>query len=277
VSSPVECKQQFFEVKSGRKTCVVPVLALMRALFRPTKDFLPEMFMPQALDRQCRLSVSDAGISVKVDAPWASRDSASERSDWEPIFVWLMAHPSAFNMAGSVHSQAMDGCIALQLPKAEMRMVFRGLNVGAKMFVTDVSVITIIPHDEPSFAVCGGGPTFTMFDRKVPHGATGSFGSLTSQFEVPRHTTGTVELTDVEWSQVETIVLGARKRRRSFKLSRRELLNGVLVKLATGTPWKEVDYSAGTWVNAFQAFRTWALDGTFAAILDVLATHRTAL
>lgn len=271
-----EINHQFFEVKSSRRTHIVPALALMRALFRPTKNLLPEMFMPQALDRQCRLAVSESKARVEVDAPWATKAIAEQSSDWRQLFTWLMAHPSAYEMAGSVHAQAMEGEFGLQLPMAEMRMVFRGMGTGTTMFVTDVSITTITPQDERLFDMQDSTSVVTLFDRKVPLGKKGTFGSITSHLKVPCHCNGSSELNDTEWTRIEPILLSARQRPREFELSQRELLNGVLHKLASGQPWKEVAYTTGSWSNAYTAFRRWSARGTFDKVLSALTESRSA-
>jgi hypothetical protein len=271
-----DVNHQFFEVKSDRRTHVVPALALLKAIFRPTKYFLPEMFWAHAMDRQCRLKFSPEGASVEIDAKWASRLAASECRDWSSLFMWMIAYPSANSMAGSVHAQAMEGRFGLELPSAEMRIVLRGLTVGTTMFVTDVFIVEITPQDEPTFALQGWGPVITLFDRKVPAGKQGDFGSRTSQFVVPRHANGAIDITDAEWAAIEPIIVGSQKKQRSFELSQREVLNGVLLKLVTGTPWKEVPYTAGNWLNASSALRRWSLRGTFSTILSVLAESRNA-
>lgn len=271
-----DVNHQFFEVKDDKWTYIVPALALMRALFRPSKDLLPEMFLPQALDRQCRLTVSDAGTSVLVDASWASRSRNSRCSDWVPLFNWMTAYTSASNMAGSVHARAMDGQIGLDLPKAEMRIVFRGLKARKTIYVNDVFVVSITPLEEPHIEILDMPSTLNLFDREVPKGQPGDFGTLIGQYTVPRHQTGGVSLTDQEWAQIEPIIFAANKSNKQFVLPQRELLNGVLQKLATGTPWKQVTYTAGTWSNAFQALRKWSSNGTFDAILEILSERQNA-
>jgi hypothetical protein len=275
-TQPSDINHQFFEVKDDKWTYIVPALALMRGLFRPSKDLLPEMFMLQALDRQCRLEVSAQGTSVLVDAAWTRRSRNSRCSDWGPLFDWLMTHTSAFNMAGSVHARAMNGQIGLELPKAEMRIVCRGLNVGRTLYVNEASVVSITPLETPFIEVSGLPSTFILFDRETTQGQPRGLGSLIGQFTVPVHKTNGVAVSDQEWAQIEPIILAANKSNKQFVLPQRELLNGVLEKLATGTPWKQVKYTAGTWSNAFQALRKWTHNGTFVAILDILSERQSA-
>jgi len=271
-----EINHQFFEVLSERRIYIFPALALMRALFRPTKHLLPEMFMPQALDRQCRLAVSAEGTSVFVDAPWATTATKARRTDWMPLFSWMMAHTSANNMAGSIHANAMIGRFGLELPTAEMRIVFRGLKVDSTVFVTEVSVVRITTHEKPSIKLLDLPSTFSLFSREVPLGKTGTFGSLTSQFTIPRHKTGEVALKDHEWVQIEPLILTANQTPMHTALSQREILNGILEKLATGAPWKQITYTTGTWTNAYSALRRWAAKGVFQSILRVLEESRDA-
>lgn len=45
------CAHQVFLLRHKRRRFIVPALALMRALFRPNRDVLAAMFLPQCLDR----------------------------------------------------------------------------------------------------------------------------------------------------------------------------------------------------------------------------------
>lgn len=275
-SRAADIEHEFFEVMDGKWTYVVPALALMRALFRPGRDLLPEMFRPQALDRQCRLVEANEGVSVAVHAKWARirKANAGRYGSLGPFFTWLMAHPSAYVMAGSVHNHGLDGTIGIRLPKAEVRIVFRGLSAGAMVFVTEVTVARIIPKDEPLFALSESTSAIALFDRKISLGEGGTFGSRTNLFDVPFHPAGGFELTDQEWASIEPILLKSVKRIRPSIHAPRQILSGVIRKLATGQPWKQVPYTAGNWLNANEAFHKWAVSGTLDLILNELRESR---
>ena len=263
---------QFFETETGNRRYVIPVLALMRALFRPTKHLLPTMFMPQALDQVCRLNSSSGSFSLVIDAKWATEGVALRHSDWSALLGWMMSHPTANAMAGSVHHNAQSGRLGMSLPNASALVVLRGLDVGQTVFVTDISVTTISACDDPLFTLPSLGKTIVLHDRICQHG--GSVAEVSGKYSVPLNENGSSDLSDEEWFKIETLINNGRKTRRPFKLSQRDILDGVLNKLATGTPWKRVNYKVGNWQNASAAFQNWAMRGTLELILKYLNDAR---
>jgi transposase len=47
----------------------------------------------------------------------------------------------------------------------------------------------------------------------------------------------------------------------------RRLLNGILWRLHTGAPWRDVPRRYGPWQTVYDRFRHWRLDGTWANVL----------
>lgn len=270
----IKNNHQVFETKTGNRRFVIPVLALMRALFRPTKHLLPTMFLPQALDQVCRLSSSSGSFSLAIDAKWATEGVAPRHRDWSALLGWMLSHPTANAMAGSVHHQAMGGCLGMSLPNAHARVVLRGMDVGLDVFVTEVSVTTISPFDEPLFALSSLEKIITLHDRALQQG--GTVAELSGKYKVPLNEAGSGELSNDEWSKIEPLLNNGRKRLRPFQLSQRDVLDGVLNKLSTSTPWKRVSYKVGNWQNASAAFQNWAARGTLDLILEVLGRTRMA-
>jgi hypothetical protein len=265
----IEINHQFFEVEQDSRRFVVPALALMRGLFRPSKYLLPAMFMPQALDQLCRLVQSDGSFSIDVDAVWAHKSRMERTSNWTTLIGWMFSHRSAFAMAGSLHMHAMSGRLAMALPNAQARIVFRGIEVGRTLFVTETTVVAVTPGDAPDFEISGLPKVITLHDRTVQDG--GNQAERAKQYAVPLRADGTFELSDDEWSQIKPIIVGNVK---SFQLSPNEILNGVLTKLATGTPWTKVDYKVGNWQNASAAFQCWAGNKKLDQVLEILKVSR---
>lgn len=263
---------QFFETETGNRRYVIPVLALMRALFRPTKHLLPTMFMPQALDQVCRLNSSSGSFSLVIDAKWATEGVAPRHSDWGALLGWMLSHPTANAMAGSVHHQAIRGRLAMTLPNAHARLVLRGLDVGQTVFVTDASVTSISPYDEPLFALPSLKKIIVLHNRALQQG--GTVAELSGKYNVPLNEDGSSDLSDYEWSKIEQLISNGQKKYRPFQLSQRDILDGVLNKLATRTPWKKVNYKVGNWQNASAAFQNLAMRGTLELILKFLSNAR---
>lgn len=53
----------------------------------------------------------------------------------------------------------------------------------------------------------------------------------------------------------------------------RHLLNGILWRLHTGAPWRDIPERYGPWQTVYDRFRRWRLDGTWARILTGLLDH----
>jgi transposase len=74
------------------------------------------------------------------------------------------------------------------------------------------------------------------------------------------------ELSDVEWESLQrflpSMVTGGRPR-----ADDRRVLNGIVWKVRSGAPWRDVPARYGSWQSIYTRFRRWALDGTFARML----------
>lgn len=46
------------------------------------------------------------------------------------------------------------------------------------------------------------------------------------------------------------------------------MINGILWKLRTGAPWRDVPERYGPWKTCHERLRIWAMDGTWARILE---------
>lgn len=257
-----------FEVTRGRNRYLVPALALMRALFKPTSRLLSLMFTPNALERTCWLDYSELVTRLVVDANWATSGYARRCSDWNEPLRWLMAHPSARRMADSVHAYAMCGTIGIDLPKGEVELVFAGVQRQSTVVVTEVRILAVVPADQSDLPVAGLGPKIKFLDVERPNPRE------VVTVEVPTHADGRVDLTNEEWLVIGPILEGQRERARPYTLCQRALFDGVLRKLATGKTWHECHYKVGDWRNAATAYNTWRMRGAFNHALDVLRAMR---
>ena len=74
------------------------------------------------------------------------------------------------------------------------------------------------------------------------------------------------ELTDAEWDALSrylpSTVTGGRPREDD-----RRVMNGIVWKIRSGAPWRDVPARYGWWKPIYTRFRRWALDGTFARML----------
>ena len=80
------------------------------------------------------------------------------------------------------------------------------------------------------------------------------------------------ELTDQAWARIEPLlppVKGTGRKRRDD----RQVINGVLWKLATGAAWRDVPERYGPWQTVYERFRSWTKDGTWERLLCQVQVH----
>ncbi len=78
------------------------------------------------------------------------------------------------------------------------------------------------------------------------------------------------DLTDQEWALLEPLLpdLGPR-RARPWK-DHRQVVNGVLWRTRTGSPWRDLPESYGCWKTVYNRHRRWSADGTWTEVLTEL-------
>ncbi|MDA0566496.1 transposase [Streptomonospora sp. S1-112] len=76
------------------------------------------------------------------------------------------------------------------------------------------------------------------------------------------------EITDTAWEQIAPL-LPANRGRGGRWADHRTMLNGMLYKIVTGCPWRELPQRYGPWQSIYGRYRRWAADGTF----DVIWPH----
>lgn len=80
------------------------------------------------------------------------------------------------------------------------------------------------------------------------------------------------ELTDEAWAVIAPLLPepgGARGRWRDH----RQVINGILWKLRTGAPWRDLSERFGPWKTCHERLRRWTADGTWDWILAAAQVH----
>ncbi|GGR87136.1 transposase [Micromonospora fulviviridis] len=80
------------------------------------------------------------------------------------------------------------------------------------------------------------------------------------------------ELTDEAWAVIAPLLPepgGARGRWRDH----RQVINGILWKLRTGAPWRDLPERFGPWKTCHERLRRWTADGTWDRILAAAQVH----
>lgn len=78
------------------------------------------------------------------------------------------------------------------------------------------------------------------------------------------------DLTDQEWALLEPLLPDQRRRKARPWKDHRQVVNGVLWRTRTGSPWRDLPESYGCWKTVYNRHRRWSADGTWAHVLSEL-------
>jgi hypothetical protein len=265
-------KHGAFELLIDEHLAVLPALLLMRGLFAPARHFLPAVFQPQALDSISWLAPTDEGYRSVIDANWyKTAVHTNNVRDCAPVIAWLRSCRSAEKMLASIHMNALRGVIALQPPQATADVKLAGFWAGKRLFITELRLMSVSVDEAPTLSVEGFQPLIKFAARKLNGEKLGA--KATPSGDVLPHPDGTYEISDSEW-EVLAPMFESRYSNRA-KLDQRRVHDGVLRKLATGTPWRVMRYSVGDWRNAAFAYRELKKKGRLQRFLETLWESRT--
>ncbi|MCH7839183.1 MAG: IS5 family transposase [Planctomycetes bacterium] len=76
-------------------------------------------------------------------------------------------------------------------------------------------------------------------------------------------------LTDEQWNLISDVFSQPKRTGRPPR-DRRQVVDGILWILRTGSPWRDLPDAFGPWATVWDLFDTWNHDGTLQAILDRL-------
>ncbi|MFB7178486.1 IS5 family transposase [Streptomyces sp. NPDC056257] len=78
---------------------------------------------------------------------------------------------------------------------------------------------------------------------------------------------GRGELTEAAWEWMEPLLSQVDGRGRPWR-DHRQVVNGVLSRLRTGAPWRDLPERYGPWQTVCERFARWEADGTWARLLE---------
>jgi len=82
------------------------------------------------------------------------------------------------------------------------------------------------------------------------------------------------ELSDREWARLEPLVPPRKAGRR--RVDDRRIINGILWKLASGAPWRDLPEWYGPWQTVYTRFRRWTRAGVWDRILAAVQQQADA-
>src|ERR1700731_2784663 len=83
------------------------------------------------------------------------------------------------------------------------------------------------------------------------------------------------ELSDQQWARLAPLLPHPRHhggRGRPLEDHRR-IFNGILWRLHTGAPWRDIPERYGPWQSVYDRFNKWRKDGTWATLLTEVLDH----
>lgn len=87
---------------------------------------------------------------------------------------------------------------------------------------------------------------------------------------------GRGELTDTAWDRIEPLLPLGRRRGGQWR-DHRQVINGILWKIRTGAPWRDLPERYGAWKTCHERLRRWTADGTWDRILDEVVVKNDAV
>lgn len=77
-------------------------------------------------------------------------------------------------------------------------------------------------------------------------------------------------MTDEQWALLEPHLPGRTRRRGGQWMDHRRLIDGVMWRTRTGSPWRDLPGCYGHWKTVYNRHRRWSADGTWENILSGL-------
>jgi transposase len=78
-------------------------------------------------------------------------------------------------------------------------------------------------------------------------------------------------LSEAEWKVLDPVLPPIKGRRGRPPIDRRATINGILWRLRTGAPWRDVPERYGEWNSIARFFRRWCTNGLWEVIATTLA------
>ncbi|MFF3256026.1 IS5 family transposase [Actinacidiphila glaucinigra] len=84
------------------------------------------------------------------------------------------------------------------------------------------------------------------------------------------------DLTDAQWTVLESLLPKGKKPGRPPTWARRQLIDGIRFRVRTGIPWRDLPAEYGPWGRVYDLFRRWQRDGTWPRMFEQLQARADA-
>jgi transposase len=79
------------------------------------------------------------------------------------------------------------------------------------------------------------------------------------------------DLSEAEWRLLKDLLPAERGRKSRPALDNRMIVNGILWRIRTGAPWRDLPDKYGKWMTVYQRFRRWSAAGVWEVAATTLA------
>ena len=264
-------KHRVFTFGADGITYLVPTSVMLKALFRPLNHLAPWLFHPMGLELASAPVTEGADFAAKLTLP-AILAKPYQSACLHNIFSWIWAFPSARGMWESIYLHALQKTLAINLPIGTLSAVFRGKLAEGKTFaVTEMCVIQITTSESSNLLREEQTHVFRL------RGKSTSNGKIPKLDDVERHLIEVLKynrtpISDHEWRRIEPLLRPTKTS--PFKHDPRLTFESALAKITSGTPWKHMAYSSGTWNEARTTYCRWKKRGEWANACDCLIRLR---
>jgi len=278
---PQQEGHQVHAFKYGYVQFMIPALVLAQAMFRPFGVLAEYVFQPQGLAQLCVPDGSPEQKNVLFNRVGLNYRPKRQTGIQQPLW-WMWHFPSARMLWNSMYAYACQGIIAMDLPLGEIEMVAHGIQIGNQFHVTSMTIIAIKTSEFSHHEGISNGPYTIVFHN------TNSF------IHLPRHQIGRrfkalhqsdlkcgengPETTDIEWQSIKPILIGrVAETDRRRKVNPRQIADIILLKLSSGTPWRQLPDHTVSHSLAIRTYQQWKADGRWESAVKLLNELRSAL
>lgn len=245
---------------------VLPALALIRALVGNFPICYNKLFHPQSLEDLCDYAPTNSSEQIQVSNTIGPTRTI-DRVELRRRLTWFACFPSARRSWGSIYRHALTGRLDIDAPQALVNGWFRGNRHKNTFYTTKLQIQNIIASEQPyEFAKqCSKEIEFIGNNRRIMHST-----KVQQHLDIPRRGTES-SLSDEEWARVRQLF----SKDPTQEISRRELLDAILLKWTDSLTWKSLEKKLGKNEGTTSAaYYRWRIDGRFDLLLEILKEMR---